>query len=120
MAHRLGVLLGMLVLVATTVVSSGLYHLALTIGTVIAKKHKILAGIGIYFAVNMVFSLASQLFSLFCVAGILTAVARSIETGLHGPVISILMLISLCVCAVVAICFHLTTLGQIERRLNLA
>lgn len=39
-------------------------YLALTIGSIIAKKHKILAGIGIYYAINTGIGIVSSIFSV--------------------------------------------------------
>lgn len=101
----------------------GLVQLCVTIGSVIAKKHKLLAAIGIYYAGNMVFSTVIQtfasLFSMFMTAGLFVLMERLSLTGqlAAGALCALLVIL---VELAVACVLHFVTLGLLERKLNLA
>ena len=65
---------GYLVLYILNVVAGGIYSLilpllAITIGSVVAKKHKLLAAFGIYYGVSMVLSTVTSVISVFTTIG---------------------------------------------------
>ncbi len=114
--------LGLAFLVLIQLSASGLLYLCITMGALIAKKHKLLAGIGIYYLVNTVISFVSQFISLFFMTGAIQVftVAMFMGAPFQGIVITALLLIGCAVMACVGMSFHFFTLGKLERKLNLA
>ena len=101
----------------------GLVQMCVTIGSVVAKKHKLLAAVGIYYLVNMVLSFITQFVSLFGMAGLVESMVYLMENhSFHVcmGIISLALLLGCVMLAVVAMILHFITLGQLERKLNLA
>ena len=102
--------------------TSGMTFLCLTVGSVIAKKHKLLAAIGIYYGVTTVLSTIGQFAFYFLANGFvgffdICSNAGTLTTGISGTaVILIVDLAFACMAAVT----HFITVNLIERRLNLA
>ena len=102
--------------------TSGMTFLCLTVGSVIAKKHKLLAAIGIYYGVTTVLSTVSQFAFYFLSSGFvgffeICSNAGTLTTGISGTaVILIVDLAFACMAAVT----HFITVNLIERKLNLA
>ena len=109
-------------LFASQLYSSGLVFLAMTMGSVIAKKHKLLAAIGLYFAVTAGVSFVTQILSLFLgagVGGVLDAAAQS-GSFMLGLATTVVILIGGLVMACAATVVHFITLHLLENKLNLA
>lgn len=102
--------------------ASGLTYLCITIGAVVAKKHKLLAGIGIYYLVNSIVSLVGQILSMFLAAGVASAIVVGVSAGGATMVltITITLLIAILVAACVAMLYHFMTMERLEKKLNLA
>ena len=101
----------------------GLVQMCITIGSVVAKKHKLLAAVGIYYLVNMVLSFITQFVSLFGMAGLVESMVYLMENHsfhVYMGIISLALLLGCVMLAVVAMILHFITLGQLERKLNLA
>ena len=102
--------------------TSGMTFLCLTVGSVIAKKHKLLAAIGIYYGVTTILSTVSQFAFYFLSSGFvgffeICSNAGTLTTGISGTaVILIVDLAFACMAAVT----HFITVNLIERKLNLA
>ena len=102
--------------------TSGMTFLCLTVGSVIAKKHKLLAAIGIYYGVTTVLSTIGQFAFYFLANGFvgffdICSNAGTLTTGISGTaVILIVDLAFACMAAVT----HFITVNLIERKLNLA
>ncbi len=115
-------LLALVLLLLIQLYGSGLTYLCITIGSILAKKHKLLAGIGLYYLVNMVVSFVGQFFMMFLLSGVLYVIAAAANAG--GAVMGLtISAVLLCLCAAVASAaavLHFTTLGKLERKLNLA
>ncbi len=102
--------------------SSGLVFLAMTMGSVVAKKHKLLAAIGLYYAVTAGVSFVTQILSLFLgggVSGVLNAASLN-GSFMLGITTTIVILIGGLIMACAATVVHFITLHLIERKLNLA
>ncbi len=109
-------------LFASQLYSSGLVFLALTIGSAIAKKHKLLAAIGLYFAVTAGVSFTTQILSLFLgsgVGGVIQAAANGGSAAL-GIAVTLVILIGGLIMACAATVVHFITLHLLENKLNLA
>ncbi len=118
----LWILLGIALLVCIQLATSGLTYLCITIGAVVAKKHKLLAGIGIYYLVNMAVSLVGQFISLFLTGGIVGTLVGGIVAGkLVGcTTITAILLVCCLAAGCLAALYHFITLGKLEKQLNLA
>ena len=106
----------------TQLYASGLVFLCMTIGSVIAKKHKLLAAIGIYYAINAVISFVSQFISMFLSAGVMSIIFTAISSGMliGGVTITAVILVAGLIIACLATAIHFTTVHLLEKKLNLA
>ncbi|MBE6553953.1 MAG: hypothetical protein E7666_06375 [Ruminococcaceae bacterium] len=101
----------------------GMIHFCITIGSIIAKKAKLLAAIGIYYGINMAFSMAMQILGTIAMMTLIDGFAYftmdfTLTQGL--TFIAMLLLIITAMMAVLAALLNCVTLDRIERRLNLA
>lgn len=110
------------ILVLLGLFQSGLIYLCITIGAVVAKKHKLLAAIGIYYAVNMGVSLVGEFILVFLAAGISAVIFAAVATGgaVMGLTITAVLLIVALAIATLAAIVHFMTVNKIEKKLNLA
>ena len=111
-----------LLLVLTALFSDGLVLMCVTIGSIVAKKHKLLAGIGIYYGVSSVITFLAQFVSLFTATSSITYLLMLFmgqSSGVSWAGIALQILSFALAEAVLACVFHFTTLGMIERKLNL-
>ena len=104
--------------------SISLIHFCITLGAVIAKKHKLFAAIGTYYLINSVISFACQmLVTLFTLVmgGRFVLLLLEITTMGEGCFVILLMLsLVACVTLALASVIYFWTLGALERKLNLA
>ena len=111
----------LLLAVCSLFYSISLVHFCITVGSVIAKKMKLLAAIGIYYAVNMVTSFFSQMLPYafsFLMEGF--ADIFGVTTGAqYFGAIALALLIACMMVASLAGVFYFTTRGMLERKLNL-
>lgn len=114
----------LLVLIAAYLwVSVGLVQLCITIGSIIAKKHKILAAIGIYYLVNTVLGFVVEvimILGIFSAGGAIDDVMARVSTAEAPALIALVLLIAAVILSTVAYLIHIITLDKLERRLNLA
>jgi len=113
----------MLLLLCATLFQICLVHFCITVGAVIAKKWKLLAGIGIYYGVNSVLSLATQL--LFGLAGGLMFPGLVAILGkctlTEGKVLfAMLFLLVTLVFLTLSVFFYCITQDKLDHKLNLA
>ena len=102
---------------------SGLTFLCMTVGSVIAKKHKLLASIGIYYGFTAVLSFVSQFASLFLSSGVIsviTVVAMGGGAVTTGLTVTAIILIADLIMACLAVLLHFITVHLLEKKLNLA
>lgn len=102
--------------------SSGMTFLCLTVGSIIAKKHKLLAAIGIYYGVSVVLSTIWQFAVYFLSTGFagffeICSNAGTLTTGISGTAVILIVDLAFACMAAVA---HFITVNLIERKLNLA
>ena len=103
--------------------SIGLIHSCITIASIIAKKAKLLVAIGIYYGINMAFSLVTQILGTISLMYLTDGFARltldfSLQDGF--AFLALLLLIVTAMMAVLAALLNCFALDRIERRLNLA
>lgn len=101
---------------------SGLIYLCITIGAVVAKKHKLIAAIGIYYGVNTVVGFVGEFILMFLMAGIMGILAAAAMAGgaVMGITITAVLFIVALAFATLAAIVHFMTLNKIEKKLNLA
>ena len=113
----------LLMAVCSVTLTVGLGQLCITVGSIMAKKHKLLASIGIYYAVNMATSTVSQVLvwfvMMFASPGVYVLLRGATETARYGSLALLFLLITLAIAAVSMI-LHFVSLGLLERKLNLA
>ena len=102
--------------------ASGLVFLCMTIGSVIAKKHKLLAAIGLYYGFTAAISFISQFATLFLSGGLVSTIAIAAQggTALLGINVTAIILIANLVAAILAALLHFITVHLLEKKLNLA
>ncbi len=102
--------------------SSGMIFLCLTVGSVIAKKHKLLAAIGIYYGVTTVLSTIWQFAFYFLSSGFVGFFEICFSAGnpVSGLSLTAVILIVDLAFACMAAVTHFITVNLIERKLNLA
>lgn len=112
----------LLILVALSLCNIGLFHLAITMGSVIAKKHKVLCAVGLYLGMNYGISFVSQFFTMFSASPItsFTLMLAKLPLQQQCAALAITGMIVLLLLATVAAIYHFVTLHLIERKLNLA
>ena len=110
-----GTFLGLLLLevVAGVLNSTVMMMLAVTIGSILAKKHKVLAAIGVYYGINMVMSLITSVLGV--VLGL--SVYSSQSSGMD--VFSSMMLWNAGLFLIVAVGGYFLTHWLVSRKLNL-
>jgi len=99
-----------------------LIQFAITLGAVIAKKHKILAAIGLYYLASNVLGLLMTLFMEFTTVFTAVAAVRfsDMSTARFDVISMLLMFMDILFLAMLDTILYLLTLSSIERRLNLA
>lgn len=93
-----------------------LYYLAITIGSIIAKKHKILASIGMYFAINSVTGIVAGII-MFLIMLISPQTAQNIDS-LYGVSHSFLIMYIL-IYALMGTVSYLICKSMLKNKLNL-
>ena len=106
----------------TQLYNSGLIFLCMTIGSIIAKKHKLLASIGIYYGFTAVLSFVSQFASLFLSSGIISVIFVAASGGMTsaGLTVTAVILVADLIMACLAVLLHFITVHLLEKKLNLA
>lgn len=110
------------ILVLGVLWGNGLIYLCITIGAVVAKKHKLIAAIGIYYLVNSIVSFVGQILYLFFYAGIIGVFTTAATAGgaIMNLSITAVLLIAALLLACMAAVVHFITVNKIEKKLNLA
>lgn len=99
-----------------------LIHFCVTVGSIIAKKYKLLAGIGIYYLTSNAISLIVQLVNFLGVISMADGFSYLLEAKPDAAAFSIFALLLIIVCAafaVIAMIFYILTQSMIEKKLNL-
>ena len=103
--------------------SVSLIHFCITIGAVIAKKAKLLAGVGIYYVISSVVGTAAQIFFWILTLTIFPGLNQIFENGSDlqaSAALALMFFIFIVIYAIMAVTIYCLTLDKIERRLNLA
>ena len=119
-AYAFGVLL---ILAGSLMFSISLVHYCITLGAIIAKKAKLLAAIGMYYLITTVLSFLSQtvitVFSLFMTVRFVAFMVLLTPHAAACAVWLIILLVATVIAALASV-MYFWTLGNLERKLNLA
>ncbi len=112
-----------LIVFASSLISICLFHMCITIGSIVAKKAKVIAGIGIYYGVNIVFSTIISILGNILTLGLLGGFVEII-TGIESTrgilvIIALIGLLVFAMLATVAVAIYFATLDMIKNKLNL-
>ena len=109
--------------VCTRAFSIILVELCITVGSIIAKKYKLLVAIGIYYLVNGALSFAAQIIMTlsmsFTAPGLSYILEKMSATAAHAA-LAVLLLIVVAIISAISLVLYFVTLDKIERKLNLA
>lgn len=109
--------------VALILMDSGLVQLCITLGAVVAKKHKFLAAVGIYYAVQTGLGMLMQLLGTSMLLNMgqgVTFLVGQMNPAFRYPALAVLILLAIAVTATIGVILHFIVLDKLERRLNLA
>ncbi len=112
----------LLLLVIVSLCNIGLFHLAITAGSVIAKKRKALCAVGIYLGINYGISFVAQFFLIFLASPLASFSYMLSQLPLQRQcgVLAVGLLIVMLVLSILAAIYHFVALHLIERKLNLS
>ena len=101
---------------------TGLIYLCITIGAVVAKRHKLIAAIGIYYGVNMAVGIVGEILLLLLASGIAAIIYAAAAAGgaVLGLTVTAILVIFALALAVLSAILHFMTVNKLERKLNLA
>ena len=109
-------------LLLSTLMGITLFHLSITVGSVIAKKAKILASVGMYYVFNMAISmfmqLSTYLFVFFIEPGI-SMIEITSDTELLA-LLSLVFLVAIAFVGIITALLYNLTQHLLDRKLNLA
>lgn len=110
-----------LLLLACAVLSTGFTYFCVTAGSVLAKKHKILAAFGIFYGVNFVSSILGQFLPVAIEIAVMSIGDRLFSLGADRvlPLFFCVILAVFGIVSAIAVTFHMISLGMIEKKLNL-
>lgn len=110
-----GTFLGLLLLevVAGVLNSTVMMMLAVTIGSILTKKHKVLAAIGVYYGINMVMSLITSVLGVVLGLSVYSSQSSSMD------VLSSMMLMESGLFLIVAVGGYFLMYALVHRKLNL-
>ena len=101
---------------------TGLIYLCITIGAVVAKRHKLVAAIGIYYGVNMAVGIVGEILLLLLASGIAAIIYAAAAAGgaVLGLTVTAILVIFALALAVLSAILHFMTVNKLEKKLNLA
>lgn len=101
---------------------TGLIYLCITIGAVMAKRHKLVAAIGIYYGVNMAVGIVGEILLLLLASGIAAIIYAAAAAGgaVLGLTVTAILVIFALALAVLSAILHFMTVNKLEKKLNLA
>ncbi len=97
-------------------------HFCITVGSVVAKKAKILTAIGVYYGISVISSFVQQIFSLIFSLGMVEGFDAYLSgsASSQATIIALILFIVILMVAAVAAIFYCLTQWLIDRKLNLA
>ena len=115
-------ILCVLSVVSSTMLSVGVVYFCITLGATVAKRAKIIVGIGTYYVINVVSRVLGTILGVVPMVWIIVALLQFSETNLHlfNGAMTVMLLIFFTAVSLLAAFFHCLTLNILERKLNLA
>ena len=111
-----------LMITAYVVAFASLVFLCITLGAMIAKKAKLITGIGIYYGINVLFSSVAQIISMLFMSlmssGLSVILVDAPISATCGAIALIMLIVCTMISAVAALLYFIT-LNCLERKLNL-
>ena len=109
---------GVLLLAALLAESVAKVQFSVTVGSMLAQKHKVIASIGIYCGLNLVLNFLSQAF-YGVVALVIFFNSSDESSAIIIPAVAVLAAVYLLMVGAIAFVLHLITFRSIRNRLNL-
>ena len=118
----LQVILSVLVTVSATMLSVGVVYFCITLGATVAKRAKIIVGIGTYYLIDVVTRIFGTALGIVPMVWVIVILLRFSESNIHlfNGAVSIMMLMLFAIVSLLAAFFHCLTLNILERKLNLS
>ena len=118
----LQVILSVLVTVSATMLSVGVVYFCITLGATVAKRAKIIVGIGTYYLIDVVSRVLGTALGIVPMVWVIVILLRFSESNIHlfNGAVSIMMLMLFAIVSLLAAFFHCLTLNILERKLNLS
>ncbi len=118
----LWILPALLLLVTTLFFSNGMIYLCVIIAGTRVNKHKIAAGIGIYYLMNGALSFVSTIGMIFLLAAAVDIGQVAVGAGgaILGLTVAAMITIAAMIIGCLAAMFHFTAVGMLERKINLS
>ena len=115
-------ILGVLLAFAATMLSVGVVYFCITLGATVAKRAKIIVGIGTYYLIDVVTRIFGTALGIVPMVWVIVILIKFSETNIHlfNGATSIMMLMLFAIVSLLAAFFHCLTLNILERKLNLA
>lgn len=114
---------GVLIFICACIYSVCSFQFSITVGAVIAKKAKVFVGIGIQYGLSSVLSFVTQMATLIIVPALFEGLAQLAPDPTNaeiGWIITLLLAIVLMMALALVAVLYYTTLGLLERKLNLS
>lgn len=115
-------ILCVLSVVSTTMLSVGVVYFCITLGATVAKRAKIVVGIGAYYLINMLSRVVVTILGVVPMVWVIVSLILFSDTTpfIFNGAISIMLMILFAILSLLAAFFHCLTLNILERKLNLA
>ena len=115
-------ILGVLLAFAATMLSVGVVYFCITLGATVAKRAKIIVGIGAYYVIDVVTRIFGTALGIVPMVWVIVILLKFSESNIHlfNGAMSIMMLMFFAIVSLLAAFFHCLTLNILERKLNLS
>ena len=91
----------------------------ISFGSMIAKKHKVLASVGIYYLVSGVVSSGYSFVYIFG-SSLISSIALTVPHGLAMPIVAVALLVAIAIVAALAMLLYTLVHYMLDKKLNLA
>ena len=113
--------ISVLIILVTPLLSTAVVYFCITLGATVVKKGKVLVAIGVYYVLNMVYSLAIQFIGVISIIALFTDFAfRMTDPVVSNSWWALVLFVILVAMATFAALFYCLTLNILERKLNLS
>lgn len=113
------ILEAIVLLILSTLFSNLFLYCCITLGSIITKKAKVITSIGIYYAANMMFTGAVQIFSMFGLTNLFNRFSLLPRNSIE-PMVALLLLGMILFFAVLCALLYTLQYWMLDRKLNLS